>query len=386
MSVTKAEEPLDRGDGSVFGAMDVSMEPGPQPVWWWLTEEVAQPDQPALLSGEGHEVSRLELSRAVRAAARFLCAQGVGRDDRLVLSCAPGPNQAVALLACMAVAAVAPLNPTGPAAAVKEDLQRLRATCVVVDDSPSPVLLQVAETLGLPVLHLDLRGLPTVPVGWLPPWSGERAVALLMQTSGTTSRPKVVPLSHGNLLAGARAIAGVLSLGPSDRTLAAMSLFHIHGVVATLLAPLIRGGSVVCCHERAPDRLLEQLTTLRPTWLSAAPTLLLALLDAVEKRGRDPVVHHLRLIRSVTMPLAAAVRARLESVFRVPVLAVYGMTEASSQVCSQRLPERGGCHRGWERRSRSGPRVDGAGFARAALSPGRGGRGADSRGGGDPWL
>jgi acyl-CoA synthetase (AMP-forming)/AMP-acid ligase II/acyl carrier protein len=100
---------------------------------------------------------------------------------------------------------------------------------------------------------------------------------------------------------------------------------------------LLSGGSVICCRERAVQELVPHLANLRPTWFSASPTLLMALLEEVERAGGTPS-HHLRFLRSVTMPLASTARQRLESVFQVPVVEVYGMTEASSQVCSSRLP------------------------------------------------
>lgn len=312
-----------------------------QPIrWWWLETVASAPEQTALVTPDGDVITRAALSSAVRAAALFLRDQGIVRSDRLALAYEPGPNQAATLLAGIGVAAVAPLPQTGPTGTVEDALRRLKATIVIVDRYPSADVLEAAGALGVPVLRLEPFALPPAPSHWLCPSPAPDDIALLMQSSGTTSRPKVAPLTHANLLAGARAIADILALAPSDRTLAAMPLFHIHGIVATLMAPLMAGGSVICCRERDADQLLNQLSSLRPTWLSASPTLLLALVDAAERRSERPT-HQLRFLRSVTMPLAPAARLRLETVFRVPVIEVYGMTEASSQVCSGRLPGSG---------------------------------------------
>jgi amino acid adenylation domain-containing protein len=312
--------------------------------WWWLDAVTTEPEQPALISPDGEVTSRAALSSAVRAAALYLRDQGIGSGDRLALACAPGPNQAATLLACLGFAVSVPLTQTGPAGAVEENLRRLKVTWVIVDRYPSDAVLQAAETLGLPVLNLEPFTLPSAPLDWRLPLPAEDDVALLMQTSGTTSRPKVVPLTHANLLAGARSVIRTLELAPSDRALAAMPLFHIHGLVATLLAPLLAGGSVICCNERAADKLLSQLSLLRPTWASASPTMLLALLEAADQKGARPA-HNFRFLRSVTMPLARETHVRLMTAFQVPIFAVYGMTEASSPICSYQLPSDGAKYR-----------------------------------------
>ena len=307
--------------------------------WWWLEKEVLKAEQPALINADGQILSRGELAAVVQSCAMFLADHGIRPGDRLALSLAPGPARAVALLAGMAMATVAPLSQTELREIVEADLSRLRVGWVIVDDQPSAAMMAAADALRLPVLRLKPFEVPIRRCG-LPPVAAAD-VALLLQTSGTTARPKVVPLTHSNLFAGARAIVETLALDSADRVLAATPMFHIHGVVATLLAPLLAGGSVICCRERAVDELVSHLGNLRPTWFSASPPLLLALLDEVERAGATPPAHHLRFLRSVTMPLAPAARQRLESAFLVPVVEVYGMTEASSQVCSTCLPGAG---------------------------------------------
>lgn len=306
-------------------------------LWWWLDQAIAEPELPVLLAPDGLVVSRRELSRSVQAAVTHLLRQGCARDDRLALVMAQGPVLAASLLAGMAVTAVAPLVPSSPVDIVLEDLQRLRVTRVLVDDRPPPAVLEAAAQLGLPVLALNPFQLPPAD-GPAMPGAAAEDLALLLQTSGTTSRPKVVPLSHANLLSSARSVAEVLALVPLDRSLAAMPLFHIHGIVASLLAPLQAGGSVICCCSNAPGELLQMMASLNPTWLSAVPTLLQGLLAELDRSGSAPPIHTLRLMRSSSSPLPPAVLERLEAVFQVPVLEAYGMTEAAHQICSNRPP------------------------------------------------
>ena len=309
---------------------------------WWLEQKPSSPECPALLDQEGLILSRGELSRAVNDAASFLLQQGIGRADRLAILMAAGPALAASLLAGMAVAAVAPLSPSATQATILADLQRLGATHLLVDDHPPDTLLAAASASGVRLLVFNPLAVSTVKgrPGLRPPADD---LALLLQTSGTTSRPKVVPLSHGNLLASARAVADALALGPADRSLAAMPLFHIHGIVASLLAPLLAGGSVICCRSAAPATLLQLIGSLQPTWLSAVPTLLQGLLSELDRSGQQAPDHRLRLLRSSSSALPPAVLERLEAVFQVPVLEAYGMTEASHQICSNRLP---GCGHG----------------------------------------
>jgi acyl-CoA synthetase (AMP-forming)/AMP-acid ligase II len=235
---------------------------------------------------------------------------------------------ATSLLGAMAAAAVAPLLPSSPVGVLVDDLQRLRITQVLVDAKPATPILEAAAQLKLPVLSFDPFGLPD-PGGSPGPLPQPSDLALLLQTSGTTSRPKVVPLSHANLLASARHIASTLALTPADRSLVAMPLFHIHGIIASLLAPLLAGGSVICCENNQPDRLVAWIGGLQPTWISAVPTLLQALLSASERQSMGGSSHRLRFLRSSSAPLPPVLQQRLEEHFGVPVLEAYGMTEAA---------------------------------------------------------
>lgn len=294
-----------------------------------------------MLASDGTVLTHEQLACAVHAIACQLVHAGVGRQDRLALVMAPGPPMAISLLAAMGVAAVAPLVPGRPEGVFQEDLLRLGVTRAVVDGDPPPAFVAAASRLALPLIPLDPLALATGdPLSALPP-PAETDLALLLQTSGTTARPKVVPLHHGNLWASARAVAEVLSLGPDDRSLAAMPLFHIHGIVASLLAPLLAGGSVICCRSQAAEGLLDVLRDQDPTWFSAVPTLLQALLAELERKGCVAPPHRLRFLRSSSSPLPPAVLQRLEESFGVPVLEAYGMTEAAHQICSNRLPGKG---------------------------------------------
>ena len=296
---------------------------------------------PVLLDGSGASLDRAGLAASVAAVRAVLQSEGIRREHRVALVLAPGLQAAVALLGTMTQAVAAPLNPLAPEAAHRADLRRLGVNAVITDQQPPPALLAAAEAEGLVV-----RRLPPPPANsaTAPPAPGFQAppspsdLALLLQTSGTTATPKLVPLSHGNLLTSAAHVAAVLELTPADRSLALMPLFHIHGIVASLLAPLLSGGSVICSEPLAAPALLELLRRTEATWVSAVPTLLQGLIRACGPETGAPAAPALRFIRSSSSPLAPALAGRLETAFGVPVIEAYGMTEAAHQICSNRLP------------------------------------------------
>jgi len=163
---------------------------------FWVHIGLVAGDAPALITDGGEAISRQRLGRCVRSVGGHLTSQGIGRTDRLAL--------------VMAAAATAPLSPSSPAGVFEEDLRRLRVTWVLVDDDPPAALLEAAHRLGLPLVRLNPLELPEAPAPLLP-LPAPSDLALLLQTSGTTSRPKLVPLSHANLLVSAHAVAEVLS-------------------------------------------------------------------------------------------------------------------------------------------------------------------------------
>jgi len=181
--------------------------------------------------------------------------------------------------------------------------------------------------LSGPALHQSEQGLLPGP--------GDD-IALLLHTSGTTSRPKLVPLTQANLTASARHIAESLGLTQDDRCLNVMPLFHVHGLEAALLATIASGGSVVCCPGFNAPRFFDWVTEFAPTWYTAVPTIHQSVLARAKQQNVSGT--HLRFIRSCSSALAPSLMEELEAAFRVPVIEAYGMTEAAHQMTSNPLP------------------------------------------------
>ena len=293
----------------------------------------AAPGDIALVPADAPAMTYGGLLDNVESLARDLASRGAGPGERIGLLLPNGPGMAVAFLACATWFSAAPLNPkllASEVAAIVADLGLRRV--VIPAGSPKPggvESLEFAHEGG----RWRIGGASSAP---LPRVTQPGAEALVLQTSGTTARPKTVPLTPLNLLTSARNIAGTLELTAADRALAVMPLFHIHGLVATLLAPLVSGGSIACPPGFDAFRFFDWLEALKPTWYSAVPTMHQLIVQRAS--GPHPVRSTLRFARSSSAAMPPTTLAAVEAVFGVPLLEAYGMTEAAHQIASNPLP------------------------------------------------
>lgn len=161
-------------------------------------------------------------------------------------------------------------------------------------------------------------------------------IALFLHTSGTTSRPKGVPLRHLNLMKSVENIKNTYALTPDDTSLIVMPLFHVHGLIGATLSTLNSGGTVVIPPRFSASAFWHQQAETNSTWYSAVPTIHQILLSRADEDGAPH--ESFRLIRSCSAALAPTVFDDLEYRFGAPVLEAYGMTEASHQMSSSPLP------------------------------------------------
>jgi acyl-CoA synthetase (AMP-forming)/AMP-acid ligase II len=306
---------------------------------------IGEPDALALLAPDTQPLTFGRLRAHVMELAERLAAYGVGRGERVAIALGNGPAMALSFLAAATCATAAPLNPKYRQDEFAFYFEDTRATTLIVP----PDGMEAARAAAFPgmtvvvaalradgTLDLSLERGARPPQPFIPPQPDD--VALILHTSGTTSRPKRVPLRQRNLTASARNIIDAYRLSPDDRALCVMPLFHIHGIVATLLAPLASGGSVVLPPGFDAMRFWGWLTTFRPTWFSAVPTMHQMLLARAERQIAAIRAAPLRFIRSSSAPLPPVVLERLEAMFQAPVLESYGMTEASHQMTTNPLP------------------------------------------------
>ena len=306
------------------------------------------PDAPAVLAPDCEALTYGGLDAVVRRTGRALRRAGLQRDARVALVCSNGPQAATAFLGICAHAVCAPLNPSYRAKEFSFYLEDLQPRVLVVESGLATEARGAGAALGIPVLELtrrgsglagdvDLTGGDECEAGDLSS-SGPDDVAVLLHTSGTTSRPKLVPLTQANLCASAHHIGDCLGLEPRDRCLNVMPLFHIHGLVAGVLATLARGGSVVCCPGFVAPRFFEWVEEFRPTWYTAVPTIHQSVLSRAQAKPELAAGHSFRFIRSCSSALAPSLMEEMEAMFRAPVIEAYGMTEAAHQMASNALP------------------------------------------------
>jgi acyl-CoA synthetase (AMP-forming)/AMP-acid ligase II len=306
-------------------------------------------DRPAIVAGGRRAMTYGELAEHVEAVRGEMAGRGLGAGSRVAIVLSNGPEAGVAFLAAAASGVAAPLNPAYRESELEFYLSDLRADAVIVEDGAQGAAGEVARRLGIRVLRIRIDG--GAPAGTLRfvdgegdgkavagDWPGAEGTALLLHTSGTTSRPKLVALTQGNLVRSAENIRGWLGLLPADRCLNIMPLFHIHGLIGAMLSSLAGGGSVVCSAGFAAPQFLQDVRDFEATWYSAVPTMHQAILARGEAEFPGGMKTKLRMIRSSSSALAPQVAKGLEGFFGVPVIEAYGMTEASHQMCCNPLP------------------------------------------------
>lgn len=308
------------------------------------------PDALAILAPGRTPLTYGRLYAHLEEVAQRLQVLGLGRHDRVALILANGPEMAVAFLTIAASATCVPLNPAYSAYEYDFYLAHLRVQALLIQAGMASPARAVAQTRGLQVIDLapvseTAAGLFTLtsalPAGIAPQAPAQPDdVALVLHTSGSTSRPKCVPLTHANLCTAAHNMCVAFALAESDRCLNVLPLFHLHGLMTSILAPLVAGASTVCTPGFEAPHFFPWLAEFRPTWYTAVPTIHQGILARAALHRETIACCPLRFIRSGSAALPMPVREELERVFNTRVLETYGMTEASGHVTCSPLPWR----------------------------------------------
>ncbi len=312
---------------------------------------------PALAAPGRAPLSFAALRALIADTLASLNALGIGRNDRVAIVLANGPEMAACFTACACGVTSAPLNPGYRADEFEFYLSDLSAKALIVEQSSTSPAIAVAEKLGVRVLDLVAQtergagsfvlvarniGAATMAPPATPAAQGGLAqpddLSMVLHTSGTTSRPKIVPLSQRNLCASAANIARSLQFVATDCGLNIMPLFHIHGLIAGVLAPLAAGSQVFCTPGFNALKFFAWMDEARPTWYTAVPTMHQAIV-ARAGRSADVIARHpLRFMRSSSSSMPPQVIRELEDAFHAPLIEAYGMTEATHQMTSNPLP------------------------------------------------
>ena len=269
-------------------------------------------------------------ARACGPWPRALREAGVARGDRVAIALPNGVDTIAAFLAAAIAGTAAPLNPAYRYEEFRFYLEDTRAKVLVAPETGAEEARRAAAGLGIAAVSPAIAGTGD---------PGEPApddIALVLHTSGSTGRPKRVPLRHRNLAASLENIRQTYQLGPEDVSLCLMPLFHVHGLMASAMATLLTGGTVVVPARFNPLAFARLVRENGVTWYSAVPSIHQLVLGRRQAAGASAGT--LRFVRSCSASLAPDLMARMEEYFGVPVLEAYGMTEASHQMASNPLP------------------------------------------------
>jgi acyl-CoA synthetase (AMP-forming)/AMP-acid ligase II/LPS sulfotransferase NodH/acyl carrier protein len=309
-----------------------------------------QPENTAVVARGRKKVSYSALRSHINQTVEELNHYGIGRNTAVAVVLPNGPDMAITCLAVMAGATCAPLNPE-----YKEDefaffLKDLDASLLITRAGMKTHARSAAARLGIPVaeitiddnapaalgaLKLDIEPAATVTGGFARPDD----VALMLHTSGTTSTPKLVPLTHSNICTTAGNIGKAMPLGADDVCLNIMPMFHIGGLVDLLITPLAAGGSVICAGNFSAPDMTYYLEKFKPTWCQLVPIMLQEILQ-YSGHQEDLFLRNgnFRCLRVVAAALPASLQKEFEQTFKVPVLEVYGMTETTTLIATNYLP------------------------------------------------
>jgi acyl-CoA synthetase (AMP-forming)/AMP-acid ligase II len=304
-------------------------------------------DAPAIGAPGTKALTFRGLSALVERTIATLNGFGIGRNDRVAIVVPNGPDMAAAFIAIASGTTAAPLNPAYKADEFEFYMSDVKAKALVVEQGSTSPAIAVAKKLGMTIVTLHPEhdqgagcfrltaenASGNCTEGFAEP----DEIALILHTSGTTSRPKIVPLSQRNVSVSAGNIAATLAFTAKDCGLTIMPLFHIHGLIAGTLAPLSAGGRVFCTPGFDALKFFGWMEEAKPTWYTAVPTMHQAILTRAPRNKEIIARNPLRFTRSSSSSMPPQVIAELEKTFGAPLIEAYGMTEASHQMASNPL-------------------------------------------------
>ncbi|PPR44039.1 MAG: putative sulfoacetate--CoA ligase, partial [Alphaproteobacteria bacterium MarineAlpha5_Bin11] len=292
-----------------------------------------------------------DLKKQIISTKIFFQNHQVKKNDTVAIILQNGPEMASSFIATASNCCAAPLNPNYTSSEFSFFLNDLKPKALIVEKGSNSPVIEIASNNNIKIFWLDFDN--SDPAGKFNIESADKDKnkpidkyedilpednALILHTSGTTSKPKMVPLSHLNLCTSAKNIVQTLSLNRNDSCINVMPLFHIHGIACLLLASLYSGGSIFTSPGFNALKFFMWVKVFSPTWYSAVPAMHQAIMSRANKNIDIIKNNKFRFIRSSSAPLSTTTMKEIEQAFNCPVIESYGMTEASHQMTSNHLP------------------------------------------------
>ena len=295
-----------------------------------------------IIADDNTVVNNQTLEGLIKKNLIVLQQNNIKRNDNVAIVLNNSIDFVVSFFSIVNVAVSAPLNPNYTEAEFSFYFKDLKPKVVICNFEDSHPAVICAKKNNIRVIKieefifkeaLNKKSKPSKKYK-----SDSKDIALILHTSGTTSRPKMVPLTHKNLINSSQNIGKTLNLSKKDKNIVLMPSFHIHGIVASILAPLVSGGKIVILPKFNALSFFKSLEKHSPTWFTGVPTMLQAILDRASRNTKVISDSRLKFIRSSSASLPTSILVEIEKTFKVPVIESYGMTEASHQMTSNLLP------------------------------------------------
>ncbi|KAE9981906.1 putative NRPS-like protein biosynthetic cluster [Venturia inaequalis] len=304
-----------------------------------LLDLLPRSDGAAIIDGrDGRALSKRRLEEYVRAFRIPSPSAGMGTVVALAL-----PNGPLAGLLSMSIAAyytLAPLNSTSSAVQFRSDLLCVGAKVVLVLSSDVSRLgldeewtlehgievHTVCPTEDMTCTILPIGSSMSGDIAYSIP-NGPDDTCLILMTSGTSGTRKIVPITLHSIISGVAFVGDSWQLTSRDVCLNMMPLNHVGGLVRNLLAPILLGGSTICCSAFDPNLFWDLVATSGPTWYYASPSMHAAILDTAPSSSTVVGKSQIRMVCNAAGGLLPSLAQRLHATFTCPVLPSYGMTE-----------------------------------------------------------
>ncbi len=296
-----------------------------------------------IIADDNTDVNNQTLEGLVKKNLKVLAQNNIKKNDNVAIVLNNSIDFVISFFSIVNIGVSAPLNPNYTEAEFSFYFKDLKPKIIVCNFEDSHPSIKCAKKNNIKVIKIEnccfidplqkkrklLKKTKT---------SDSNDIALILHTSGTTSRPKMVPLTHRNLINSSQNIGKTLKLSKKDKNIILMPSFHIHGIVASILAPLVAGGKIVILPKFNALSFFKSLEKHSPTWFTGVPTMLQAILDRSSRNSKIISESCLKFIRSSSASLPTSILVKIEKTFKVPVIESYGMTEASHQMTSNLLP------------------------------------------------